>query len=347
MLPRSVVLSLSIMGLACGDKAGETNDGATSSSETSTSAGVSTSGTSSSSPTSGGVGSSETTAAPTGGGEEDVAGLEMLPRFAGLWSGPATMTPLGSFPQMNMDVRAASDRVLFSRADLDEANSLRFAFEIEAPGDAPTLVYRNGGYFLGLLRDSRAALVEATDNSWRFCSTLPAGCDYIDATFTLSGETDLVFDARVKGQQHVYWAAKRKEVRELAEPFPADEAPLDEGAPFPEMPTLEIDVTWSEPLMVDGEVWVILSTTDCDLQLSCTASRSLRKVVLMDATSASLTIEQIHAGDYKLNAILDRNGNFATTQFPDSGDGLGVLNKKITVKAEGATQAATSIFLTL
>jgi hypothetical protein len=30
------------------------------------------------------------------------------------------------------------------------------------------------------------------------------------------------------------------------------------------MPTLTIDVGWTEPLMVDGEVWVILSTTNCD-----------------------------------------------------------------------------------
>lgn len=326
---------------ACGDAASEsTGVAATTSAGTSTSGGATTTGL----PTSG---AGETTSATTTTGDDDVAGLDWLPRFAGLWSGPATMTPLGTFPIMSMDVRAASDRVLFSRADLDEDNSLRFAFGVEAPGGAPTLVYRNGGYFLGLLRDSRAALVEETENSWRFCSTSAMGCDYIDATFTLSGESELVFDARVKGQQHVYWEATRKEERALPDPFPGDPGPLASDAPFPAMPTLKIDVSWTEPLMVDGEVWVILSTTDCDLQLSCTPSRSLRKAVLMDDTSATLTIEQVHAGDYKLNAILDRNGNFATAQFPDAGDGIGQLNKAVSVAATGETAAKTTILITL
>jgi len=342
MLPRDAVFLLAMMGLACGDKAGETGDA------TST-AGSTSAGTTTMTPTSTGATSAgeETTATPTTSGDGDVGGLDLLPRFVGLWSGPATMTPLGTFPQMNMDVRAASANVLFSRVDLDEDNSLRFAFEVEAPDGAPTLVYRNGGYFLGLLRDSRAALVEETDNSWRFCSTSAQGCDYIDATFTFSGETELIFDVKVKGAQHVYWDAQRKEERALAEPFPADLTPQASDAPFPAMPTLVVDVTWPEPLMVDGEVWVILSTTNCDLQLSCTASRSLRKVTLMDDTKATLTIDQIHAGDYKLNAILDRNGNFATTQFPDTGDGIGQLNKAITVAAEGESQASTAIIVTL
>lgn len=338
MRARLYFLTLSMTSLACGDRAGEEAEATTNAGSSSTAS------TGAVTPTSGGE---ETTATPTTGGGADVGGLDMMPRLVGLWSGPASMTPLGTFPQMNMDVRAASDHVLFARADLDEDNSLRFAFEIEAPDGGPTLVYRNGGYFLGLLRDSRAALVEETEDSWRFCSTLPQGCDYIDATFTFSGETDLVFDAKVKGAQHVYWEAKRKESRELADPFPADLTPQASDAAFPAMPSLKIDVSWAEPLMVDGEVWVILSTTDCDLQLSCTASRSLRKVVLMDDTSATLTIDQVHAGSYKLNAILDRNGNFATTQFPDTGDGIGQLNKDITVKPEGESQAKTTILITL
>ena len=64
-----------------------------------------------------------TSGAMTSGGDE-VAGLELLPRLAGLWSGPATMTPLGTFPLMNMDLRAASGQVLFARADLDALTSL-------------------------------------------------------------------------------------------------------------------------------------------------------------------------------------------------------------------------------
>ena len=60
--------------------------------------------------------------------------------IAGLWVAPVTSwTSAGSFPTMNMDVRAASDGVLFSRVDLDSDNSLRFAFALEEHEGQPVL----------------------------------------------------------------------------------------------------------------------------------------------------------------------------------------------------------------
>jgi len=339
--PRSILLS-SLLLVACGD-AGEP-DGATGT-------GTGTTSPTSGAPTSGATTSDATTGAttstdPTTGGDA-VAGLELLPRLAGLWSGPATMTPLGAFPLMNMDLRAASGQVLFSRADLDALNSLRFAFEVEAPGGTPTLVYRNGGYFLGILRDSRTALVEQGEASWRFCSTTAQGCDYIDARWTFSGPDALVFDVKVKGAQHVYWKATRKETRALPEPFPVDLTPLAGDAEFPPMPTLKIDVGWAPALAQDGEVWAIVTTENCDLQLNCTHSRSLRAQVSAGATAATLTLEQIHPGPYKLNVLLDRNGNLATTLYPDAGDGIGGLNQAITVAPTGETAVKAQIIVTI
>jgi len=344
LAPRSILLS-SLLLCACG-VTGEPGGASSTGPDTNTTAPTS-SATSSTVPTTGTGSSSEpgTTEASTGG--DMVAGLELLPRLAGLWSGPATMTPLGTFPLMNMDLRAASGQVLFSRADLDALNSLRFAFEVEAPGGTPTLVYRNGGYFLGMLRDSRTALVEQGEDSWRFCSTGAQGCDYIDARWTFSGGDALVFDVKVKGSQHVYWEATRKETRALPEPFPSDLTPLASDAEFPPMPTLKIDVGWAQPLAQDGEVWTIVTTGDCDLQLKCTHSRSLRAMVSAGATSASLTIEQIHPGPYKLNAILDRNGNLATTLYPDTGDGVASPNQAIMVAPSGETAVKAQIVVTL
>lgn len=338
--PRSILLS-SLLLTACGD-AGE--PGGTSSAAPTSSA---TSSTSSTVPTTGALSSSETNATDASTGGDMLAGLELLPRLAGLWSGPASMTPLGTFPQMNMDLRAASGQVLFARADLDALNSLRFAFEIEAPDGAPTLVYRNGGYFLGLLRDSRTALVEQGGDSWRFCSTGAQGCDYIDARWTFSGADALVFDVKVKGKQHVYWEATRKETRALPEPFPVDPTPLASDAEFPPMPSLKIDVGWAPALTQDGEVWAIVTTGDCDLQFKCTASRSIRTPVGAGATAGTLTIDQIHPGPYKLNVILDRNGNLATTLYPDKGDGVGGLNQAFTVAPTGETAVKAQVVVTL
>ncbi len=333
LTPRSILLSCLVLA-ACNEAGEPAAEGSSGAASTSASTDVT--------PTSGDMSSGDMSS-----GGDEVAGLELLPRLAGLWSGPASMTPLGTFNMMNMDLRAASGQVLFARADLDPLNSLRFAFEVEAPGGVPTLVYRNGGYFLGLLRDSRTALVEQGEDSWRFCFTGAQGCDYIDARWTFSGADALVFDVKVKGTQHVYWEAVRKEPRALPEPFPSDLTPLASDAEFPPMPTLKVDVGWAMPLAQGGEVWAIVTTGDCDFQLSCTASRSLRVMASAGATSASLTLEQIHPGPYKLNVILDRNGNMATTLYPDAGDGLGGINQAITVDPTGETAVKTKVLVTL
>jgi hypothetical protein len=325
---------------ACGDAGGST---------ASTTSGPTGSSTGAQEPGTGTEPTPTTGAASTDTDDGELAGLELLPRLAGLWSGPVTMTPLGTFSLMNVDIRAASGAVLFGRVDLDEANSLRFAFEVEAPGSEPTLVYRNGGYFLGLLRDSRTKLIEhdAAAGSWRFCSTGPQGCDYIDARWNFKDADALIFDVKVKGQQHVYWDATRKDTRALPEPFPADLTPQADDAPFPPMPTLKIDVGWAGELAVDGAVWVILSTMDCDLQFTCTHSRSLTKGAAAGSTAQTLTIDQIHPGAYKLNVILDRNGNLADTLYPDKGDGIGGINQAVTVAPSGETTVKATIGFTL
>ncbi|MFZ6185594.1 hypothetical protein [Nannocystis pusilla] len=308
--------------------------------------GTTTEGAPTSSTTSGTEGPTTTEGPTSTTGEAGVEGLELMQRLAGLWSGPASMTPLGTFPLMNMDVRAASGQVLFSRVDLDANNSLRFAFEVEDHGAGPVLVYRNGGYFLGLLRDSRAVLTEHDDSSWRFCSATK-GCEYIDATFGFDGDDHLILDVKVKGVQHVYWDALREETRALPEPFPADLEPLVPDAPFPAMPSLKIDVGWAEPLEAEGGVWAILTTEPCDLQFTCKHSRSLLGPAAAGSTSASLLIDQLHPGDYKLTVVLDRNGNMAETLFPDPGDGVSVPNQAVKVAPSGETSVKATILVDL
>jgi hypothetical protein len=245
------------------------------------------------------------------------------------------MTPLGTFEPMNMDMRAADGHVLFSRVDLDAENSLRFAFSIETIGGQAQLVYRNGGYFLGILRDTRTILVEQTANTWRFCA-VDGGCEYIDALWELQSETELVFDVKVMGNQHVLWIADRVEARALPDPFPTDESSQGNGdAPFPTMPSLEVTVSWGDPLMAAADVWVLLSVQDCPLMGFCDFSRSLRGTAETGATSLVLTFDQIHAGNYKGNAILDRDQNLAESLFPGDGDAVSLPNQPITIAAEG------------
>lgn len=266
------------------------------------------------------------------------SGLGVLQRVAGLWSGPATSTPLGDLPIMYMDLRAADPHVLFGRADLSAGNSLRFAFSIETLGGKDTLVYRNGGYFQGVLRDSRAVLMSADDSAgaYRFCAA-PRGCGYIDASFRFSAPDRLVLDVKVKEAQHLLWTARRLEPRPLPSPFPADLSSRGPGdAPFPPLPTLRAAVTWTAPLAADADVWLVLSTSDCSLAASCAISRSFLAPAPAGSTRADIALEQIHPGSYKALAVLDRNRNLRTSPIPDSRDGVTLPNTPLTIPSEGA-----------
>ncbi len=284
---------------------------------------------------------------PNNGPGEGVEGVELMSRLGGLWGGAATQTPLGTFPVMNMDLRAASDRVLFGRVDMDPANNLRFAFSIETHGGRDVLVYRNGGFFMGLLRDSRAALVEhdAEGSTWRFCD-VNQGCGLIDALWTLSGEDRLELDVKVRGQQHLSWQARRLEERALPATFPVDERSAGGGdAPYPPMPRLEVEVTWDGATENDAAAaWVILSDTACGLTGSgCRPSRSIGVAVEVGAERVVVPVEQLHPGRYFLNAVLDVDGDFVETRFPRSGDGVALPDKAITVEVEGESRATARI----
>lgn len=283
--------------------------------------------------------------APDGGSDQagpTLAGLALVPRLAGLWTGPATGTPLGDFPLLNMDLRAATDHVLFSRADLDERNSLRFAFSVE-DHDGPVLVFRNGGSFQGLLRDSRTRLVGAAGEELRFCALDARGCDYIDARFGFAAG-GLTLDVKVKGAGHLRWLATRSEPRDLPRPFPADARPISTGDdPFPPLPALRTTVTWAAPLPRDATVYVLLSQNDCTVA-SCAVARSIGVVATKGAQQAVVLQEQVHPGDYKALVVLDRNGNLAATLRPDSGDGVSLPNQPVSVVRGEATMAARIVY---
>lgn len=282
---------------------------------------------------------------PDGAPREGTAGLSLLAGLAGLWSGPATQTVLGDFPVMNMDLRAVDERALFGRVDLDDANNLRFLLSVEEHGDGPVLVYRNGGYFQGVLRDSRTALVDADESTgtYRFCS-LEGGCEYIDAVFELDGDA-LLFDATVNGATHVVWSAARLEERQLPSPFPVDEEPGAPDAPFPPLPSAEVTASWPEPAPAGAKVLLSLSTAACPLTptAGCDWSRSFIATLDGGETSVALPLEQLHPGGYRVNAVLDLAGDGA----PSSGDRVSMPNRALIVPAEGSASLSLSLSIEL
>lgn len=286
----------------------------------------------------------------TGEPPGDDAALAFLNAIPGLWVAPVTsMTSVGDFPIMAMDIRPADDRTLFSRVDLDGANNLRFAFAIEDHGGAPTLVFRNGGYFLGLLRDTRTTLFEhdPVAQTWRFCAVM-GGCDYVDATFTLETPERLVLITDVLGRPHMHWEGVLREERALDGEFPYDATPGAADDPFPPMPSLRVTLTWTTPTAEAVDAWVVLSTTDCNLVPgSCQPSRFFRASAAAGATSAELLIDQIHAGDYQANAFLDNNGNLAGTLFPDAGDLVSIPNQDVAVAPAGESMVAIPLLVEL
>jgi hypothetical protein len=299
----------------------------------------------------GAVAGADADVADAGSGSDGIPGLSILRKLGGLWSGPATMTPLGDFPLMNMDFRAADPRVLFARVDLDRDNSLRFAFSIENIGGRAVLVFRNGGQFRAMTRDTRT-LFESEDEAagrYRFCAQ-PAsgGCGYVDATFTFSHADDMSLHVLVRGQEHLTWNTHRLEERTLPTPFPIDEMPRGNGdAAFPDMPALSVTVGWSDGLADEADVWVILPDVPCMLGSMCPISRWFSMRAPIGATQAVLHVDQIHAGDYKATVVLDRNRNLGATLAPDHGDGVSVPNGAVTIGAEGVSAASIPVVISL
>lgn len=274
-------------------------------------------------------------------------GRSLFGRLAGLWSGPATQTRLGNFPVMNVDFRPVGGQVLFGRVDLDEANALRFAFSIETHQGREQLIYRNGGYFLGLLRDDRTQLLDVDDPAERyhFCH-LTRGCDYTDVVFDFDGPERLHFRVLVRGQVHVDWQATRLEERPLASGFEEELVSQGTGeAPIPRMPTLEVTTRWTVPLAAPAPVWLIVSASGCSLS-GCVQSRQLRAMAPTGATQVNLRLREIHAAPYEVLVVLDRNGDLALTQSPGPGDGLS-FPRAITVAATGTTAVTAAIALDL
>jgi len=295
-------------------------------------------------------GSAGGTAGGAGGGapmpgDGGVEGVELLGRLAGLWSGPATMTRLGNFPQMSFDLRPVGDGFVFGQTELDGANTLRFGLNIETHGGRDVLAYRNGGFFTGVLRDSRTALVESGPDTWRFCSVTPQGCGYIDARFTLNG-TNLVVDARVRGMPHMYWNAQRRETRTVPAPFPASLASQGDGsAPWPAMGSLRVNASWLGALAQPADVWLLLTTTACLPSFACSPSRSVSAAVA-SGTTVTLTLPSVHAGSYKATVLVDLDRNFASVLRPSSGDRLAV-DLDVTVAASGEVTLAAPANLTV
>lgn len=273
--------------------------------------------------------------------EEAAAFLRAL---AGLWNGSATQTPLGAFPWMPVDLRPVDEHTVWGRVDLDPDNALRFAFEIE-DHSGPKLVYRNGGYFLGMLRDDRTALVEADPAAgiWRFCH-LEQGCAYLEATYTLQ-DADLLLEVTVRGSPHLRWDARRVEERTVPDAFPST-APLPGTTPLPALPEAEITVTWQAPLAEDAHLWVLLSTTPC-LSLQCVPSRASRAVVPAGATAGTVRMPEIHAGDYLATAVLDYDRDLlgAGALVPETSDGYSLPDRPFVVATEGLSSGELRITL--
>ncbi len=287
----------------------------------------------------GGGGAGGGTGAPDAG-----PSLELLAKLAGLWSGPATMTPLGTFPLMTFDLRPVDSQFVFGQTELDAADTLRFGFSVETYGGRDVLAYRNGGYFQGVLRDSRTQLVEADGGTWRFCSVLDAGCSYLDARWTVNGDS-LVLNTKVRGAQHLVWNAQRVETRPVGPEFPSDARSRGDGsAPWPTLATVQVNATFGATTAGPADVWLLLTTTACFPSFSCHASRSVMVGVDGGVGQAALSLPSVHAGAYKVSVVLDRDRNFGSLLAPSSGDRVAVDQDLLVGDAGVATVNVTTAY---
>lgn len=142
------------------------------------------------------------------------------------------------------------------------------------------------------------------------------------------------------------WEADRQETRTLPADFLVGAEPQPDGADFPPMATLTATVSFPA-LAAAADVWLLLTATPCGFSFTCTPARSKRVPVAAGATSINVVIEQLHAGDYSTNAILDRDRDMAETLAPTSGDGVAQLDGDVTVTGIAAATATLPIVFTV
>lgn len=284
----------------------------------------------------------------SGGPGDALQADEFLARLPGLWAAPVTSeTSVGDFPVMNMDIRAVAPRTLFSRVDLDSSNNLRFAFGYEDhPEFGRILVYRNGGFFQSVLRDTRTRLVGLDGDTWQFCA-IDGGCGYIDARFELTEAGTLDLDVEVLRSHHIHWAPTRVEDRSLPAGFPGEAAGTGQD-PFAPMPTLNATLAWTNAADEGEEAWLLLFTEPCAVTAGdCNPARFFRATVLAGDTEVVIPFDQIHPGSYYALAVLDRNGNLANSLFPDSGDAVSLPNVAVEVAEDGTSTATVNVMIEL
>ena len=113
------------------------------------------------------------------------------------------------------------------------------------------------------------------------------------------------------------------------------------------MPSLKVTVNWLTPLDQPADVYVLLAVNDCPLMGFCEFSRSIRGTAEVGATSFELLVDQVHAGNYKATAILDRDQNLQTSLFPGSGDAVSLPNQAVSIAAEGQSTASLTTLVEL
>jgi hypothetical protein len=161
-----------------------------------------------------------------------------MQRIVGKWTGINSNTPIGIDFPLTVDFAPSSDSFIFGKFEIDPQNNVLWGFNIETYGGKDVLAYRNGGYLLGILRDSRTALVEydTARGYYRFCATKEHGfavdgCNYIDARYTFTAPDRMLFEVTTRsGTAHVHWEATRVETRSLPSTFPASLASQGDGS---------------------------------------------------------------------------------------------------------------------
>jgi hypothetical protein len=87
-----------------------------------------------------------------------VMGYNILSKALGIWNGALTNTPMGNFPEWIVDFRAISASQLFSKNELDTANSVNMSFLVVYDGSEYKVCFRNGGTFGGMIRTAYMTL---------------------------------------------------------------------------------------------------------------------------------------------------------------------------------------------
>lgn len=292
----------------------------------------------------------------------------------------SSSTPLGNYPEWIVDFRPIDYSNVSAKNELDRQNDIFMSFFIVKHDCQNKIAFRNGGSFTGLDRISYMLIDSIFESStlsyYRFTDPV-AGKNRVYSDVVLKEDSLLIevytnkYNTLSSAVSHMKWQAKLQDVESSEEAlyqfnFPrktlhqnftatfdglteavyfntTDDPYPNEDHPYLGQSTVNVNV--SNPSVIDNskKVLIVITTQPLFNGVIFNPSNLIyrsRYVLLNAETNIEFTFDNMHPGNYYVNALYDNNGdfNFSSGDFINSN-----FDVPLNLNSEGSAAANVNI----